>query len=81
MSISAKQVCEVLNAAIEPQRSVTLNLFKAFDIKNHKFGSVQLLCKDDGLLSFNIDIENFQLDKKDSIAIAKHFKLTVDDLK
>lgn len=58
---------------------------KKFDISEHEFSDdkLSLLIDDADLISINDNCSGscFDLHKDDAIAIAKHFKLTAEDLK
>lgn len=67
---------------------VIRNIMRKFDITEHEWsdeGTVSLDDSDDGVLEMLCDgpdcYNEFELNRNDAIAIAKHFKLTKSDLK
>lgn len=78
-SKESKMVCKISDlGGIEIKR-------KPFDISEHEFSDdkLSLLIDDADLISINDNCSGscFDLHKDDAIAIAKHFKLTAEDLK
>ena len=58
---------------------------EVFDIAKHewsdRFIRIEESYTDDEVISLNNDVYSIDIERADAIAIAKHFKLTLEDLK